>query len=494
MVSQDLLATKQFRANDQELFAELSGDRNPMHLDAIEARRTSAGAPVVHGVHLVLWALETLFQTISPVRPVSSLNARFLKFAYVGEAVSLFRVEQDLSKIRLKIVLGNMTLATMTLGLGERDKGSDSFQLAELAAVALSPQPVALAFEDIRDRSGWVSFAQPSGASMTWFPATARQLGAAQIAALAASSHLVGMTCPGLHSMFVGFKVQFVENISKRAGIGFKVTAADARTKLLYLEIWGSGLSGSVEALYRRPPAEQPPLTGIQQLVAAGEFKGARALIVGGSRGLGELTAKIVAAGGGDITLTYASGLVDVQRVASEIKAAGGRCEILQYDARKAPHMQIASLKPVNQIYYFATDKIFRRKQELFEPELFAQFSQIYSTGFYQLCRFLLPRSLEGLSVFYPSTVAIDECHATLAEYSMAKTAGEVLCANMQRFMPQLRILVTRLPGLLTDQAPAMMASKFISPLEVMLPIVRQVHSAGTRAVSRSARSAAAER
>ena len=42
-----------FRVVDQALqerFAEFSGDRNPMHMDLVAARRTQAGAPVVHGV------------------------------------------------------------------------------------------------------------------------------------------------------------------------------------------------------------------------------------------------------------------------------------------------------------------------------------------------------------------------------------------------------------------------------------------------------------
>jgi acyl dehydratase len=45
----------------QEQFARLSGDRNPMHMDAVAARRTQAGKPVVHGVHTLLWALNLVW-------------------------------------------------------------------------------------------------------------------------------------------------------------------------------------------------------------------------------------------------------------------------------------------------------------------------------------------------------------------------------------------------------------------------------------------------
>ncbi len=59
------LATRQFDARDQYRFAELSGDRNPIHLDAVEARRSFLGVPIVHGVHCVLWALESYLLRLS---------------------------------------------------------------------------------------------------------------------------------------------------------------------------------------------------------------------------------------------------------------------------------------------------------------------------------------------------------------------------------------------------------------------------------------------
>ena len=53
-----MLTSRTFTEADQMRFADVSGDRNPMHLDALKARRTQAGVPVVHGVHLLLWALD----------------------------------------------------------------------------------------------------------------------------------------------------------------------------------------------------------------------------------------------------------------------------------------------------------------------------------------------------------------------------------------------------------------------------------------------------
>ena len=47
-----------FNINDQIAFAEISGDYNPVHLDKLIARRSIFGEVIVHGMHLVLWALN----------------------------------------------------------------------------------------------------------------------------------------------------------------------------------------------------------------------------------------------------------------------------------------------------------------------------------------------------------------------------------------------------------------------------------------------------
>ena len=62
---------KKFTLKDQNNFAKLSGDYNPVHLDPILTRRTLFGSPIVHGVHGLLWALD---------RWLFSFKSRFLLF------------------------------------------------------------------------------------------------------------------------------------------------------------------------------------------------------------------------------------------------------------------------------------------------------------------------------------------------------------------------------------------------------------------------------
>src|SRR5271154_3905523 len=52
------IGEKTFTEEGQELFASVSLDRNPIHVDPIAARRLVTGHQVVHGIHILIAAIE----------------------------------------------------------------------------------------------------------------------------------------------------------------------------------------------------------------------------------------------------------------------------------------------------------------------------------------------------------------------------------------------------------------------------------------------------
>jgi NAD(P)-dependent dehydrogenase (short-subunit alcohol dehydrogenase family) len=208
-------------------------------------------------------------------------------------------------------------------------------------------------------------------------------------------------------------------------------------------------------------------------------------LIVGGSRGLGELTAKLVAAGGGEVVVTWQSGKDDAARVAAEIREAGGSCDILAYDARKPAAEQLATLGRIpTHLYYFATQTIFRHQAEIFDAQRLREFLAIYVDGFWDIARILSARQ-PALSILYPSSIFVDDAPKGMTEYAMAKAAGERLCSDMNKFMAPLHVTAVRLPRLLTDQTAGVTPSETADPLAVLLPVIRHVQS-GTREAFRA--------
>jgi nucleoside-diphosphate-sugar epimerase len=209
-----------------------------------------------------------------------------------------------------------------------------------------------------------------------------------------------------------------------------------------------------------------------------------RALIVGASRGLGEVTAKLVAAGGGTVFMTYAVGKVEAENVAGQIREWGGDVQVLQYDARKAPELQLEALtSPVTHLFYFATNPIFRAKRDLVSMPLLRDFTAFYLQGFHDLCLQMIrpdkPYALTGakLTAYYPSSVAVEERPAGMTEYAMVKAAGEQMCRDMNQYLPGLSILVSRLPRMRTDQTASMIPERELDPIDVLLPLIRQMRA-----------------
>jgi hypothetical protein len=450
-------------------------------MDAVGARRTLAGLPVVHGVHALLWSLDSLFRCLPNLAPVASIQASFEKMIYVADCVQAVLAQKDKQRLRIELLVEGIRTIRLEIALGEATlDGPHSSDAIRSNEPLLQPaEPLALTFEQMINCHGRIpSFSVPH-VVCTLFPAVANALGVRRVAGLACSSFLVGMVCPGLHSIYRGLRLVTVPaSETDHDALHFRVTHSDPRFRLLKLAVSGCGWMGSLDAHARPEPVDQPDLPSLAAKVEPGEFGSSSALVVGGSRGLGELIAKIVAVGGGHVTLTYSVGEADARRVQAEIIAYGGRCDVIHYDVRSNPSEQISRLYSCpTQVYYLPTPIISRRKSATFSHQRFQEFLTFYVTAFYDLCRELRSKFEQEMSIFYPSSVYIDARPEGMTEYAMAKAAGEVLCADMQSFESPGRILVRRLPRLPTDQTVSLLKVETADPIGVILPIVREVYA-----------------
>jgi acyl dehydratase len=98
-MAQDFVAERLFDEAGQTWFASASGDFNPMHMDPLAARRTMAGRPVVHGIHVLIWALDSLFANVPDVPPLQSVKVSFEKMVYVGDTARVALTRRGGEKI-----------------------------------------------------------------------------------------------------------------------------------------------------------------------------------------------------------------------------------------------------------------------------------------------------------------------------------------------------------------------------------------------------------
>jgi acyl dehydratase len=475
------LASRTFDSNGQFLFARISGDFNPIHIDPIAARRTQAGAVVVHGVHAILWALDKLIEMGIITEQIGSLNVQFTNFIYVGSQVELKLLGRDGKSVRAELSVGRLRAATLIVAFSPL-QGVGETELPD-SAPRISPasQPVNFGgLEEMASLCGWMDIAGPADRIPQYFPYASSAIGNSRVTAIALLSTLVGMICPGLHSLFGGFTVDVVDNSRNQDRIGFRVSETDDRFRMVRMGVAGAGILGSVQAFVRWPPISQASLNAIRNMVSPTEFAGSTTLIIGGSRGLGALTAKILAAGGGEVMVTYATGQEDAEALTAEIRneTATDLCHTFQYNIHADAAAQLKNLKTsVTHLYYFATGKIARQKDGLFEMNLFNEFIQMYVKAFYDCCVYLGAHGSHPLTAFYPSSVFVDSNPPEMAEYSMAKMVGEMLCVSMNRANGRVHTITSRLPPLLTDQTATVVPMERGDPLKVMLPVVREVQT-----------------
>ena len=469
-----LLGQRRFSTKDQEHFRHLSGDANPIHMDPQAARRSVFGEVVVHGVHTTLWALDCLAQSELWPGEVTALDVRFPNPVYLGDLVTLTVKSQDADGIRIRAEVGGKLVATIRFGRASRpaEELSAADGLDDLAAVdSAKPHD----FVDFEGMSGGVPFAVPAEEFAKDFPCAAKAVGAFRLRDIAAASCLVGMHCPGLRSVFARLSLEWTGQ-GQGSCLSYRVTATHADFNLLRLSCQGSGLMGEIEAFSPPQAPRQPGMEIIFAAVSSGEFASQTALVVGGSRGLGEVTAKIIAAGGGSVVITYARGQEDAARVAQEIQAFGGKADIAHYDIFGSSAEQLAALEPsFTHVYYFATCHISRKTTQVFEMARLEEFQKFYVAGFYELCQGLIETGRKGVKLFYPSSVFVEDRAKGFTEYAAAKMAGEILCTDLDRFLNGLSVHVARLPRVMSDQTYTVSGEEIPGALDILLPVLRRM-------------------
>ncbi|MEP1124959.1 MAG: SDR family NAD(P)-dependent oxidoreductase [Ilumatobacter sp.] len=490
MDNRESIGSRTFDVTDQEQFASMSGDVNPMHVDPVAARRTMFGRPVVHGVHVVLWALDVWCSEFqSSTLGIAKLTADFVKPVFVDDVVALSIVGTDDRTARLRVTIDDVVVTTVRVELhsGQAStpgNGWDALGAHRTPSGLRSPRDRDL--DDLAGDTGTVIAPGPLDGWNERFPALAVRLGPDCVAAIAALSTIVGMECPGLHSLFGGFAVRlasrpdpdWVSDAGERevhpSGVDYRVSQVNAKFSTVKLAVRGLVLDGEVRAFVRPRPTVQRATGELSTMVQPQEFCDVNALIVGGSRGLGEVAAKLIAAGGGHSTLSWHRGRAEAERVVADIRAAGFAAESTQLDVNDVD-VELHPDVPYTHLLYFASPRISARRLRRFDRDLFDRLVDAYVDGFLRIADAVIAHSTQ-LVVLYPSSIYVTDGGPDFLEYAAAKAAGEVAAEMWAAAHGGAVVHIERLEALATDQTVALISVGASDAAEPVVRMLRAMH------------------
>jgi NAD(P)-dependent dehydrogenase (short-subunit alcohol dehydrogenase family) len=466
---------RSFNVTDQEWFARISGDTNPVHMDAAYASRTFPGAPMVHGVHALLWALDQVCKADPSIR-IEGIQASFIKPILLGDHVTVI---PDKKGLRV-IVRGE----TMTVARFLDPRPENPTPISEGPTWQSGPRPIDHSGKNLTGAAGEIEATASQSELSVAFPHLARATDSNFLVGLAAISTLVGMTCPGLHSVLS--EITATRLATARGTLAFRVERHDHRLSRVEISVAGPGLHGTVAAFANDGESPAIDSATIRALVTPAAFEGHSPLIIGATSGLGSATARLLAAGGARPVLGYRDPILS--GVTRDSVQHFGECELVRFDAT-APTEGLKNLVTMGwrggEAYYFASPRIFRRRIEPYQSGDLRDFLSVFVDGFYETVRGLVElRAGKPLTIFYPSSVALDEPAPELFEYKTAKLVGEDLCKRLMERYRNLKIISTRLPRIKTRQTQTVLKVRAETPETVMASIVKQVQEAAAQSGS----------
>ena len=471
------LGTFRIPGEESLAFARASGDYNPLHLDPLAARRTQFGHTLIHGVCGTLRALDIALQ--HQTAPVTLRNLQVKYSKPVGQDVDITVYETACDSGRCLELFANDTRCQII----ELDTGTIAATVPEPARRGDQPQTACREL-DIRACEGLsdaVDLRPGTTELPALFPNVCRVLPAGQISSIIACTEIVGMRCPGLHSVFATLELLFPGVVDgSLSSLDFRVTASDSRINRVVMAVENGFTQGTIEAFFRPPPVQQAPLYAACDRVAAAEFENQTALVIGASRGLGEVIAKALAAGGARLMLTYASGAAEAESIAQEIGAIRERPATCQYDVlapASSPAFD-AFLSNASHIYYLASPLIRKGEPGGRDAALFQAYHRFYVDGLAALLERLRTQREANtpLAVFIPSSVFLESDIKGFGEYIEAKQAAESFVEGYAQEHPHTHFHAPRLPRLHTDQTSGVRGMDPMQTLEIIIDTLHTLY------------------
>lgn len=445
-----------FEQSHLAAFRKASYDLNPLHGDASYALRSQFGKPVVYGMAGVLLALQH-WSAGRPFR-LHSLHALFRKALFAGDDYDL-ALSDDAGKVRLALRRGPVEYLTLSFV-------ADHWQPTGPVAA-----PMDLAFEPRREAAiDPVTAARESRYRMNpdaWndlhgaFGIDERTLPAGQLVTLLWASYCVGMEMPGRQALFSELKIEFTAETHESHALSLTLAQAalDERFNRYSLAGQGPGIRSLRLAAFRRPDPVEFPLRDLPRFDRGESPLGGKNVFVSGStRGFGAAFARMSALAGARLALNYRDDASAATRLRDELREAGATAEIFRADMGDGDQVQAMAAAIASS--FGPLDLVLDNAAPPIPNLLFAEQSPAQILAFIQrnvaitanTAHHLAPVMARSAQLVHVSSKYLLQPAAGFSHYLAAKSAQAALLRGIALERPDLRVVVARLPRILTDQ------------------------------------------
>jgi NAD(P)-dependent dehydrogenase (short-subunit alcohol dehydrogenase family)/acyl dehydratase len=478
-----------FTESDLTRFAEASGDVNPLHMVEDYAHRTPFGERVVFGVLSTLRALAHVAPAPEGHRP-KRLSARFHAPMHLGRDYVLESTPTVVGFLEHGKRVATVSVAwtdepnvgtPVATGAEPRSMRLEALDLtsSELAGVPSGQVEVVRYTADVRALRELVGTPLPAWSDP-------------ELAVLACASYLAGMEMPGQQALLLEVDAEFHERGSAPVDgleVCFGLSRYDDRFGLVTLtaDVRQGGLDIArvrVRAL-RRPSATSTDVTHAATYLPSNHaaLAGRRAVVVGGSRGLGAQLVAQLAVSGAQVDFTYARSQEAADKLVADLGPTALPVRGHQGDARDPQFWTdlAASIPGGVDLVICSAWPVFAKLGD--SPSAVTAAVEHVSAGLAMvagpLLAFLPAAVGTPADVVVLSSELVNTPDAAYWHYATGKAAVEGLCRAVAPAHPAVTFHLVRPSMLATDYAQSAVGQAPMDPAEAARIILEQCGRTG---------------
>lgn len=439
-----------FDKNKQKNFYKLSMDNNPIHLKSNYAKFFFDNKKVVYGVLIILETLSFLQK--KEIENIKIAKFEFFNPIYVGDTaeVNIYR-QKDL---RIIIKVKNIICSQITLSL-KKVPLKYLYNNIYYGNNLKLKKNIIIKIKNLKKNLYKYS-----------------KIDKGIINDLFIISYFVGGVFPGHGSIISSiefYKVKNYEKSKKKENFDFYLKYKNKNFNFYIINFIGENFYKIL--IHKLKVSKKIKKTDFEKLIKKNEFKNTKNLVIGGTRGLGLITTKILLAGNGQVYTTYRKDKKNLEKDLENFKY--NKKNFIKLNILSNNNYKELNKTDAKNIFYFPTPKIFIKKNNQYDDQNFNNFNKYYIKEFYKLCEYYENKK-KNVKIFYPSSTSVLNRPLSMTEYSMSKMSSEILIQDINRSFEYVDIFSCRLPRMDTDQTVNATGIKSINPLKKMLTEIKK--------------------